>query len=452
MGGRRYKKKNNRKVFVLDTSVIIFDPHCFRNFQENDVVIPIAVLEELDNMKKGTYDRNFAARDAIRAIEAMSMGMSLKEWVPMGKGLGRLRVFTDIDSEDAIAIFETGKNDHRILNTARRMMAPANGAQQPPVILITKDINLRLKAKALGIDAQDYKSGMVKPRTEPHTGKGVMELDDVKIIDTLFSDGRAPAEGLRMAKTPNTYYIVKCSGKSALARYDKKTDSLMQVHKSQISGITPKNAEQTFAVDAIMDPKIKIVTLEGPAGTGKTLIAIAAALQVKKQYHQIYLTRPIIPLGGKDKIGFLPGSVSEKTDPYMNGFFDNIKFIKSQNRGKKTDGPDGKKIDDLFDRDKIVIEIVDYIRGRSLSNTLFIVDEAQNLDLHEVKTIITRVGENTKIIFIGDIHQIDIPYLDIHSNGLSHIMEKFRGYEIYAHVTLEKCERSELATLAGNIL
>ena len=441
------KKKGSKKIFVLDTSVIIFDPNCFYNFQENDIVIPIAVLEELDNMKKGTNDRNFAARDAIRSVESMSMGKSLKEWVPIRKNLGRLRVFTDIESDDAIKIFETGKNDHRILNTAKRMLqtAPAN----VPVILVTKDINLRLKAKALDIDAEDYKSGMVKHQDEAYTGKGVFETKDAAFIESLFREGSASVKGAQIKRTPNMYYIVKCGDKSALARYDKKTDSLLHVQENTISAITPRNSEQTFSFDAILDPKIKLVTLQGVAGTGKTLIAMAGAMHARKQYHQIYLTRPIVPLGNKD-IGFLPGDIKQKTDPYMNGFYDNIKFIKSQGKPKQQ-GQDAKK-DDLFEKDKIVIEIVNYIRGRSLSNILFIVDEAQNLTPHEVKTIITRAGEGTKMIFIGDVHQIDTPYLDKHSNGLSHMMEKFRGYDFYAHVTLEKGERSELATVAGDIL
>ncbi len=444
----RRKGKGNKKIFVLDTSVIIFDPGCFYNFQENDLVIPIAVLEELDNMKKGTNDRNFAARDAIRSVESMSMGKALNEWVPIRKNLGRLRVFTDIESDDAIKIFETGKNDHRILNTAKRMLqtAPAN----VPVILVTKDINLRLKAKALGMDAEDYKSGMVKQPEETYTGKGMLNVKSSKLIDDMFAAGSVPAKGIELKRMPNMYYVVKGGDKSALAKYDKKNDALVHVPKNTISNITPRNSEQTFALDAILDPSIKLVTLQGVAGTGKTLIAMAGAIHVRKHYHQIYLTRPIVPLGNKD-IGFLPGDIKQKTDPYMNGFYDNIKFIKSQGRPKQQN-QDTKKMDEMFEKDKIVIEIVNYIRGRSLSNILFIVDEAQNLTPHEVKTIITRAGEGTKMVFIGDVHQIDTPYLDRHSNGLSHMMEKFKGYDFYAHVTLEKGERSQLATVAGDIL
>lgn len=440
-------KKQVKKIFVIDTSVIIFDPNCMHNFQENDIVIPITVLEELDNMKKGTHDRNFAARDAIRSIEAMSLGRSLKEWVPIRKDLGRMRVFTDIESDDAIKIFEDGKNDHRILNTARRMIQSVPATV--PVVLVSKDINLRLKAKALGINAEDYKTGMIRGVEESHTGKGTIDVKDPAIIDALFKDGEVSAKDLQMKKVPNTYFVVRCGDKSALAKYVKKNDTLVHVKKNVISNITPRNAEQTFAFDAVLDPRIKLVTLQGVAGTGKTLIAMAGALHAKKFYHQIYLTRPIVPLGGKD-IGYLPGDMKAKTDPYMNGFYDNIKFIKSQNKVKKA--PDSRKEDDLFEKEKIVIEVLNYIRGRSLSNILFIVDEAQNLTPHEVKTIITRAGEGTKMIFIGDVHQIDTPYLDRYSNGLAHMSEKFKGYEFYAHVTLEKGERSELATIAGNIL
>ena len=441
------QKNKEKKIFVLDTSVMIFDPHCFFNFQENDLVIPIATLEELDNMKKGTEDRNAAARQAIRNIEEISNGKSMKTWIPLKKSKGRIRVFTDIDTEDAIKMFESGKNDHRILNTALRMMRDLSN--QAPVVLVSKDINLRIKAKALDINAEDYKSGMVKETREEYTGKAELKVTDMQIMDELFAKGFVSAETLQIKKIPNLYYTITCEKSSALARYDKRTDRLVRINKQSAYGISPRNSEQTFALDAVLNHDIRLITLEGQAGTGKTLIALAGALCVKREYHQIYLTRPIVPVGGKD-LGFLPGDLASKTDPYMNGFHDNIKFIKSQQKTKSSDKT--KKVDDLFDNEKIVIEIINYIRGRSLYNVLFIVDEAQNLTKHEIKTLITRAGEGTKFVLIGDSGQIDTPYLDRRSNGLAHAIEKFKGYEFYAHVTLEKGERSELATVAGNIL
>lgn len=447
------KKRGAKKIFVLDTSVIIFDPNCFYCFQDNDVVIPIAVLEELDNMKKGTYDRNFSSRDAIRSIESIAGGKSLIDWVPIRKGLGRMKVFNDMPGFDAIAAFEAGKNDHRILNAAKRTSELASNNSQ--VILVTKDINMRIKARALGLLTEDYKTGMVKSSPEQKTVRDVLNVKDESVVDELFKTGSVPATLLPDNCPPNSYFIVKGGSKSVLAKYSKKNNSLVHVPKRSWGNIVAKNAEQAFAIDAIYDPNVKLVTLQGVAGTGKTLMALLGALMVKDDYAQVYLTRPIVPLGNKD-LGYLPGSIADKTDPYMNGFYDNIKFIKTQSRRK----PDelrakltGETIgDDVFNKDQVVIEVLNYIRGRSLSNVLFIIDEAQNLTFHEIKTIITRAGEGTKMVLIGDIHQIDMPYLDKYSNGLSHVIEKFRGYDCYAHVTLEKGERSELATIAGNIL
>ena len=441
-------KKTVKKIFVLDTSVIIFDPHCFFNFQDNDILIPIAVLEELDNMKKGTADRNFAARDAIRTIEHIACGKSLKQWVPIRRGLGRLRVFTDIESDDAIKIFEVGKNDHRILNTARRMMQTAN--LSTPVIMVSKDINLRLKAMALDIPSEDYKSGMVKTTDETYTGKSEIVINDSEKMTELISKGFIDAKCLTLNRIANMYYTVKCGELSTIARYDKKTNTIVQIKKHNAYGISPRNDEQAFAMDAIMNPDIKLVTLEGHAGTGKTLVSIASVLLIKQNYEKIYLTKPIIQVGGKDNLGYLPGSAVDKTAPYMVSFNDAIDFIKNKNVAKSNNK--SKKIDALFENEKIVMELIAYVRGRSISDTIWIIDETQNLSKHEVKSIITRSGENTKLILIGDHGQIDTQYLDKKSNGLAHIIDKFKGYDFYAHVTLDSCQRSELADIAGRIL
>ena len=439
------KKKSLKKTFVLDTSVIIFDPNCFYSFEDNNIVIPIAVLEELDNMKKGTNDRNFAAREAIRTIESISEGKSLKQWVGLGEGLGSMRVFADMDTDDAIQIYEVGKNDHRILNTALRMMKTDDN-----VILVSKDINLRIKAAAMDVLVEDYKFGMVKQHSEEYIGRAVINMQDESYVDELLANGTADTEGMTIERIPNMYYTISCGDKHAFARYDGATSKLVLIKKVNAYGIKPRNSEQAFALDAILNDDIKLVTLEGPAGTGKTLMAVAGALYAKSNYDQIYLTKPIIPVGGKDMVGFLPGDLNSKTGLYMNSFHDNINFIKSQNSGNNKGK--SRKVDELFNSEKIVIEVIGYIRGRSLSNIIWIVDEAQNLTNLEIKTIITRSGENTKIVFIGDIGQIDTPYLDKKSNGMVHIIDKFKGHDCYAHVKLEKGERSKLATLAGNIL
>jgi PhoH-like ATPase len=246
----------------------------------------------------------------------------------------------------------------------------------------------------------------------------------------------------------NHYYILKSGKKSVLAFYNSANGMVEQVEKRNAYGIKPRNAEQAFAIHAVLKPEIKLVSMQGVAGTGKTLIALAAALEQKREYKQIYLARPIVPLSNKD-IGYLPGDIKSKLNPYMEPLWDNLKFI--QNQYSESD-KEYSKITEMVTNEKLVITPLAYIRGRSLSNICFIVDEAQNLTPHEVKTIITRAGENTKIIFTGDIHQIDTPYLDSQSNGLSYLIDRLKDHELYAHVTLEKGERSELANLANELL
>jgi PhoH-like ATPase len=247
---------------------------------------------------------------------------------------------------------------------------------------------------------------------------------------------------------PNHYFIIKNGRSSALAFYDPIMERINRVEKVSAYRITPRNAEQVFALHAIINPKIKLVTLQGIAGTGKTLLALAGALEQKRNFKQIYLARPIVPLSNKD-IGYLPGDIKSKLNPYMEPLWDNLKFIQNQyNENDK----EYKKIADAIDSEKLVITPLAYIRGRSISNVCFIVDEAQNLTPHEVKTIITRAGENTKIIFTGDIYQIDTPYLDSQSNGLSYLIDKIKHHDIYAHIRLEKGERSVLANLANELL
>jgi PhoH-like ATPase len=318
------------------------------------------------------------------------------------------------------------------------------------VILVSKDINLRLKAKALGLQAEDYTTGKVQNISSLYTGRTVIEETHPDSINLLYDKGYCPPEEVLGKELPmkNHYYILKSGKKSVLAFYNSANGMVEHVEKRNAYGVKPRNAEQAFAIHAVLKPEIKLVSMQGVAGTGKTLIALAAALEQKREYKQIYLARPIVPLSNKD-IGYLPGDIKSKLNPYMEPLWDNLKFI--QNQYSEND-KEYSKITEMVTNEKLVITPLAYIRGRSLSNICFIVDEAQNLTPHEVKTIITRAGENTKIIFTGDIHQIDTPYLDSQSNGLSYIIDRLKDHELYAHITLEKGERSELANLANELL
>ena len=444
-------KKIETKIFVLDTSAILFDHHAFHNFKEHDVAIPITVLEEIDRFKKGNDVINFEAREFIRQIDKLSGEFSLQDWIPLnGPTRGKIKVLMhEKASIDANTIFGEKKADHNILNAALSLKEQSPGRK---VILVSKDINLRLKAKSLNLQAEDYNTGKVKDIEGLYTGKTIIENVNKKYIDIIYKDGHcAFSELIKKAKPiANHYYILrsKYESNSALAYYNPETARLERVMKETAYGIRPRNAEQTFAMHAVLNPNIKLVTIQGVAGTGKTLIALASALQMKQQYRQIYLARPIVPLSNKD-IGYLPGDIKSKINPYMEPLWDNLKFIQGQY--KETD-KEYQKITDMVDSEKLHITPLAYIRGRSLSNICFIIDEAQNLTPHEVKTIITRAGDNTKIIFTGDVNQIDTPYLDSHSNGLSHIIDKLRDNALYAHITLERGERSELANLAGKLL
>ncbi len=443
--------KKEKKIFVLDTSVIIYEHNSILNFDEHDIGIPITVLEELDNFKKGNDTKNFEAREFIRLIDKLAKDQMLHQWNPInGKGKGNFKVVMDTggtDRMDANKVFNEDKADHRILNAALLLQKEEKGRK---VILVSKDINLRLKAKALGLQAEDYTTGKVQNISSLHTGRTV--IDDVApdMINLIYEKGYCPPEDVLGKEKPmkNHYYILRSGKKSVLAFYNSANGMVEQVEKRLAYGIKPRNAEQAFAIHAVLKPEIKLVSMQGVAGTGKTLIALAAALEQKREYKQIYLARPIVPLSNKD-IGYLPGDIKSKLNPYMEPLWDNLKFI--QNQYSESD-KEYSKITEMVQNEKLVITPLAYIRGRSLSNICFIVDEAQNLTPHEVKTIITRAGENTKIIFTGDIHQIDTPYLDSQSNGLSYLIDRLKDHELYAHVTLEKGERSELANLANELL
>lgn len=438
-----------KKIFVLDTSVILYDHSAFNNFQEHDVAIPIQVLEELDNMKNGNETRNAEARSFIRLMDSASGDRIMDQWIPLnGLKSGRFRVVMDNVPKqvDAELVFGRGKFDHRILNAA---LGLKQEFPEKKVILVSKDICLRLKAKSLELHAEDYETGKIKNVDELYTGKAVLN----KVPDDLFKLLKAgesiAASGLDMQDLEaNHFCILKGKRKTAATWYNSSSGRLYPVEKRSIFNISPRNDEQSFAINALLNPDIKLVTIQGKAGTGKTLLAIAGALEQRKDYRQIYVTRPIVALSNKD-IGFLPGDVKSKIDPYMAPVWDNLRFIKEQfNEDPKMQA----RIDEFVSTEKIVITPLAYIRGRTLSKIFFIVDEAQNLTPHEIKTIISRAGEDTKIIFTGDIYQIDTPYLDAESNGLSYLIEHAKDHPLYAHITLDKGERSELANLANDLL
>ncbi len=443
------KNRKEKKIFVLDTSVIIYEHNSILNFDEHDVGIPITVLEELDNFKKGNDTKNFEAREFIRLIDKLAKGQMLHQWNPLnGKTKGKFKVLMDMHSViDANQVFNEQKPDHRILNSALQLQKEE---QSHRVILVSKDVNLRLKAKALGLQSEDYTTGKVQNISSLYTGKTIVDDADPDTINLLYDKGYCPPAELlgKAAPMKNHYYIFKSGKKSALAYFNPLNGMMEHVEKRSVYGVKPRNAEQTFAIHAALKPEIKLVSIQGVAGTGKTLLALAAALEQKRAYKQIYLARPIVPLSNKD-IGFLPGDIKSKVNPYMEPLWDNLKFI--QNQYQESD-KEYSKITEMVSQEKLVITPLAYIRGRSLSNICFIVDEAQNLTPHEVKTIITRAGENTKIIFTGDIYQIDTPYLDSQSNGLSTLIDRLKDHELYAHITLEKGERSELANLANSLL
>ncbi|WP_230391977.1 PhoH family protein [Pontibacter sp. FD36] len=436
-----------KKIFVLDTSVILYDHSAVQNFQEHDVAIPITVLEELDNFKKGNDIKNFEAREFIRFIDKLSSEHMLQEWIPLnGKTKGKFKVMMNGSAKlDATKIFGD-KNDHHILNSALHMQ---QDFPKSKVVLVTKDINLRLKARALNLIAEDYETGKIQDVAGLYTGSDTLDEIDSGVINELYEKGNA-VSGKVIKETPpdNHYYVLKSFKNSILSYYNPADDQFERVDKQTAYGVKPRNAEQTFAMHALLNPRIKLVSIQGVAGTGKTLLALASALEQRRDYKQIYLARPIVPLSNKD-IGYLPGDIKSKLNPYMEPLWDNLKYIQNQ---YAENSKEYQKLRELVELEKLVITPLAYIRGRSLSNIYFIVDEAQNLTPHEVKTIISRAGENTKIVFTGDIYQIDTPYLDSQSNGLSYLIDRARNHPLYAHITLLKGERSELANLANELL
>ncbi|MCD4780829.1 MAG: PhoH family protein [Candidatus Omnitrophica bacterium] len=440
---------NRRKIFVLDTNVILHDSECINQFGNNDVVIPIFVLEELDRFKKGHESLNYHARNFLRSIDTISDEQLFSKGIDIGQGLGRLVIKLDQEFHRDLGYnFIEDKIDHRILNTAYCLSKKRSRAE---VILVTKDVNLRVKAKALGLKSEDYTKDRVANISDLYTGyrfeENVSKILMKKILD---SESDIPIAWLKIKKKllPNEYIVMRNDKNSVLGRFDPECKMITLIKKTTASDIEPRNVEQVFALDALLNPNVKLVTMSGKAGTGKTLLALAAALEQRENYRQIYLARPVVPLSDKD-LGYLPGDVHDKLGPYMQPLYDNLGVIQHSplEQEKKH-----RKIVKLLEEQNLIISPLAYIRGRSLVDVYFIVDEAQNLTPHEMKTIITRAGQNTKMVFTGDIFQIDHAYLDMYSNGLSCLLQKMQGQKIYTHINLVKGERSALAELASNLL
>lgn len=439
---------------MLDTNVILHDHKAIRKFQDNNLVIPIAVVEELDKFKKGNDALAYNARGFMRDIDRITEGKDFgRDGLPIAQGLGRIKVEPNHPfSEEYAAMFKDDIQDHRILSTAMWVRDHNPGTF---VALVTKDVNLRLKAKAAGMAVQDYLTDKVEEAKIENAQREVqiLTLDSEKMQQLVYGPGTSLDWKDVCAEKPVPNQCFKLRWKESAkggvcARYDADEDRVILVKSRQAYGIRPRNDEQTMALDALLNRKIDLVSLTGGAGTGKTLLALAAALEQEHEYEQIILSRPTVVLGNQD-LGFLPGDQKQKMGPFLQPLMDNLNVIKSQFRPNSREA---LRIESMLSQEKLIIEPLAYIRGRSLGKCYFIIDESQNLTPHEMKTIITRAGEGTKMVFTGDIFQIDQPYLDQWSNGLTHLGEKMAGQKLFQHVFLKKGERSRLSEIASKLL
>ena len=438
-----------KKNFVLDTNVILHDYKCLSNFEENDIYLPIIVLEELDHFKKGNEQLNFNARQFTRELDDLVDDNLFSSGASLGDEKGRLFILAkNVFPKELQEAFMEKTPDHLILGATLQL---TKDHPETKTILVTKDINLRMKARALGILAEDYITDKVTNMDVFDREELVFDDVNPELIDKLYASNEGVDVDEFSFKSdidPNDCFVLKSNRASALARYIPSEEKVQRVEKTRAFGIEPRNAEQAFAMEVLLDDRVQLVALTGRSGTGKTLLALAAALHKNEDYKQILLARPIVALANKD-LGALPGDAQEKVAPYMQPLFDNLNVIKNN---FSYQGKEIAVLDELQKNNKLVIEALAFIRGRSLSETYFIIDEAQNLTPHEIKTIITRAGEGTKIVFTGDIHQIDSPYLDMQSNGLVYMIDRMKGQDLFAHVNLIKGERSELSELASNLL
>ena len=435
----------SKKIFVLDTNVILHDATCIQNFEDNEVVIPISALEELDQFKRGNEQIHYNAREFLRLLDELSIDSNSNE---LNQPDGKIKVVVNHNwHPDVEKTFKEDCPDHRIINCAFKLHEENLDKQ---LVLVSKDTNMRLKARSLGLMAEDYTTDTIEDVNHIYPGNRLIENVSSEEIDMIYNADGVDFKNLESIQkpVPNENYILRNGQKSVLAYFDPFEKEITQINNLNAYGITPRNAEQSFALNMLLDERIQLVTLSGKAGTGKTLLALACALEKRKRFRKIFLARPIVPLSNKD-LGFLPGDIHSKLDPYMQPLFDNLSVIRHQFKGNEKRA---QRINEMLEEEKLLITPLAYIRGRSLQKSFFIVDEAQNLTPHEIKTIITRAGEGTKVVFTGDIHQIDHPYLDKKSNGLTYLISRMKGQSVFAHITLEKGERSDLAELASNLL
>ena len=435
----------SKKIFVLDTNVILHDATCIQNFEDNEVVIPISALEELDQFKRGNEQIHYNAREFLRLLDELSIDSNSNE---LNQPDGKIKVVVNHNwHPDVEKTFKEDCPDHRIINCAFKLHEENLDKQ---LVLVSKDTNMRLKARSLGLMAEDYTTDAIEDVNHIYPGNRLIENVSSEEIDMIYNADGVDFKNLESIQkpVPNENYILRNGQKSVLAYFDPFEKEITQINNLNAYGITPRNAEQSFALNMLLDERIHLITLSGKAGTGKTLLALACALEKRKRFRKIFLARPIVPLSNRD-LGFLPGDIHSKLDPYMQPLFDNLSVIRHQ---FKSNEKRAQRINEMLEEEKLLITPLAYIRGRSLQKSFFIVDEAQNLTPHEIKTIITRAGEGTKVVFTGDIHQIDHPYLDKKSNGLTYLISRMKGQNVFAHITLEKGERSDLAELASNLL
>jgi len=443
---------SKRKTYVLDTNVLLYDPRALQVFEEHELVLPITVIEEIDRFKRDLNETGRNARSVSRTLDQLRSSGSLSKGLPLPGG-GSLVVDLGLDSDQLPASFVPDSNDNRILATVLRLCK-----KRPlgSVVFVTRDVNMRLKADALGIRAEDYQHAHIRV-DEHYTGVAELQVPE-KLLQEIYQRGWIPWEDEQLYA--NQFLILQAEDsvakQSAMARFDQRQGRLRRVTrpKDSVWSIYPRNKEQIFALDLLLDDAVRLVTLDGIAGTGKTLLAIACGLQKvadEKAYRRLVVARPIFPLG-RD-IGFLPGDLSDKLNPWMKPIFDNLELLLNGSDDparNRRGGPPSYQA--LLDQKIIEVEALTYIRGRSIPRQFLVIDEAQNLTPHEVKTVITRAGEGTKVVLTGDPYQIDNPYVDATSNGLTYVVEHFKGMGLAGHMTFRKGERSELAEAAARLL
>jgi PhoH-like ATPase len=439
-----------KKNFILDTNVLLHDPRSIFGFGDNNVVVPIVVIEEIDNFKRDLSSLGRNARQVSRYLDEFRLLGKLGDGVSLGPERGTIRVVIS----DRKLGKEVTTDGHAVDNLILATALDLRDREKVPAVFVTKDTNLRIRADALGLHAEDYDVEEVNLDT---LWTGVDEVDvDAAQVNEFYTTGAVPVEPTAEPPPPNEFVVLRDRANpqhSAVGKYSATRQAyvpLIKMPKEGVWGIRPRNKEQSFAMDLLLNDEVRLVTIVGKAGTGKTLLAIAAGLQKTMEesvYQKLLVSRPIFPLG-RD-IGYLPGDVEDKLNPWMQPIFDNVEYLMNLSRSDKKNG---RGYHELIDLGIMEIEPLTYIRGRSIPNQFIIVDEAQNLTPHEVKTIITRVGDGTKIVLTGDPYQIDNPYVDATNNGLIHVANRFKTERLAGHVTMSKGERSPLAEIAANLL